>query len=342
MSKFEQLLDLLVNEEHEKANELFHEIVVEKSREIYENIIAEEASQEMDEDADENEDDNQEDESVEEAFGMEDEGEADGEMGGDATDDFVSDTESPDDEFGGEEGGEEGGDESPATKADVQDLEDALEELKAEFERLMNAEEAEEEENPGVHGDASLTGGDEGEESDDAEDSEKDGEEDEFESLYNESRQLTREYREKVGNDWDKNAQKTDGQIAGANSGEKMPTASSGKSPVSSGAGKPTSGASAKNIAQGGMGVGNNTGTTPNAKGPAGVLKAGGDFVPAGTKNVSSSSTSKMTNGAALNKQGSGYPGNNKSAGPVGSGTGDKAGQTSVGSQKSVVDHKQP
>ena len=42
-SKFEQLLDLLVNEEHEKANELFHEIVVEKSREIYDTMIAEEA-----------------------------------------------------------------------------------------------------------------------------------------------------------------------------------------------------------------------------------------------------------------------------------------------------------
>ena len=41
-TKFEQLLDLIVNEEMEKANELFHEIVVEKSRDIYENLIAEE------------------------------------------------------------------------------------------------------------------------------------------------------------------------------------------------------------------------------------------------------------------------------------------------------------
>ena len=32
-TKFEQLLDLIVNEEMDKANELFHEIVVEKSRE---------------------------------------------------------------------------------------------------------------------------------------------------------------------------------------------------------------------------------------------------------------------------------------------------------------------
>ena len=47
-TKFEQLLDLIVNEEHDKANELFHEIVVEKSREIYENLIAEEAEDEDD------------------------------------------------------------------------------------------------------------------------------------------------------------------------------------------------------------------------------------------------------------------------------------------------------
>ena len=45
----EQLLDLLVNEEMEKAHELFHEIVVEKSRDIYENLIAEEAKEEDDE-----------------------------------------------------------------------------------------------------------------------------------------------------------------------------------------------------------------------------------------------------------------------------------------------------
>jgi len=54
-TKFEQLLDLIVNEEMDKANELFHEIVVEKSRDIYENLIAEEAEEEMDEAADDEE-----------------------------------------------------------------------------------------------------------------------------------------------------------------------------------------------------------------------------------------------------------------------------------------------
>ena len=53
MSKFEQLLDYLVNEEMDKANALFHEIVVDKSREIYENLISEEEDEEEDEDVEE-------------------------------------------------------------------------------------------------------------------------------------------------------------------------------------------------------------------------------------------------------------------------------------------------
>lgn len=40
--KYEQLIDLIINEQDEKARELFHDIVVEKSREIYESIMDEE------------------------------------------------------------------------------------------------------------------------------------------------------------------------------------------------------------------------------------------------------------------------------------------------------------
>ena len=40
--KYEQLIDLIINEQEDKARELFHEIVVEKSREIYESIMDEE------------------------------------------------------------------------------------------------------------------------------------------------------------------------------------------------------------------------------------------------------------------------------------------------------------
>ena len=40
-NKFESLLELLINEETDKAEQLFHEIVVEKSRDIYENLADE-------------------------------------------------------------------------------------------------------------------------------------------------------------------------------------------------------------------------------------------------------------------------------------------------------------
>ena len=41
-TKFEQLIEYVINDEEAKAKELFHEIVVEKSREIYENLMNEE------------------------------------------------------------------------------------------------------------------------------------------------------------------------------------------------------------------------------------------------------------------------------------------------------------
>lgn len=47
--KFEQLIELVINEDQEKAEQLFHEIVVEKSREIYESIMDEEMMGDMDE-----------------------------------------------------------------------------------------------------------------------------------------------------------------------------------------------------------------------------------------------------------------------------------------------------
>lgn len=40
-SKFEQLIEYVINDEEAKAKQLFHDIVVEKSREIYENLMNE-------------------------------------------------------------------------------------------------------------------------------------------------------------------------------------------------------------------------------------------------------------------------------------------------------------
>jgi hypothetical protein len=334
-NKMQQLLDYIVNEEMDKANELFHEIVVEKSRDIYENLIAEESKEEDDEEVDESSEDEEQDESVEEGFGSDETeiGAEHDEDPADPADALVHDTEvdQDDDSFGGEEGGTE-----PATKDDVQDLEDALAELKAEFEALMGGSSDEAGEEDGEEaGEENPFGGSDDSEEDDSDDEADDSEEDDSED---ESMGL-REYRETVGNDWDKNSQKEQGKNLGAGTGEDYPAPSEGKSPVSSGKGKPTTGANAKNIVQAQTGEGTNVGTSTNAdKGSRGLVgKTQGEFTKGVEKNIAGSASAKMKDGAALGKQGSGYPGNNKSAGPVGSGSGDKAGQTSVGTVKSPL-----
>ena len=318
--KFEQLLEFVVNDEMDKANELFHEIVVEQSRSIYENLIAdEEEMEEASEDDGESVDETEEDdgESVEENMDLEDSYsmEADDEetMGGDATDDLGGDVGMGD--MGDEEGPE--GSEDQA----IFDIKNAIEELEAAFAELEQAK--------GMGGDD--MGG-----MDDMDDIGGDdmGADDEDESMMmamRENRRMTREYVEKVGNDWEKNSQKTDGDYAGAGTGETQSKPVSGKSPISSGKGKPTTGATAGNIARGDSGEGNNTGTSPTGKTGGFVknaqdMKTGNGNVPGGKMGVKN-----------LSKVGSGYPGNNKTPGPVGSGTGDKAGQTSVGQAKSPI-----
>ena len=55
MNKFEQLIEYVINDEQDKAKELFHEIVVEKSRNIYEELMAEEEIEEAKEEDQEEE-----------------------------------------------------------------------------------------------------------------------------------------------------------------------------------------------------------------------------------------------------------------------------------------------
>jgi len=122
-SKFEQMLEHLINEDEQKAKELFHDIVVAKSREIYETLISED---------------------FEEMPAEEPEMEASDEFSGDdATDDMMGDIEG-----GDEEGGDMGGDDITLSGGDVDelqdrvvDLEDALDALRDEFESLMGGEE---------------------------------------------------------------------------------------------------------------------------------------------------------------------------------------------------------
>jgi hypothetical protein len=139
MNKFEQLIEYVINDEEAKAKELFHDIVVEKSREIYENLMAEEAQEDLDEAEDiEEAEDLDEAEDIEEAEEMEE-----GAMGGDAADNLIDNVEADEvsmegeEDFGDDEGGDEMGGDEPASKEDILNLEDKLDQLMAEFEDLM-------------------------------------------------------------------------------------------------------------------------------------------------------------------------------------------------------------
>jgi hypothetical protein len=148
-SKFEQLIEYVINDEEAKAKELFHDIVVEKSREIYENLMDE--SEELDEESTHDEDDKAEKagEKVTKDIEYDDkkdrmdeeEEELDEMMGGDASDDLIDDVEAEEqgmqeeEEMDVEMDSEESSDDNIEDR--VVDLEDKLDELMAEFEALM-------------------------------------------------------------------------------------------------------------------------------------------------------------------------------------------------------------
>lgn len=141
-AKFEKLIDLIINEDHERAEQLFHDIVVEKSRTIYESLMDEdmtsglvdEVSAEEDGMDGMMEDDEEEFETDEVIDGDYD---VDSEMGDD--DGIDAEIEMDADELDAEE--EEAGIEDR-----VVDLEDKLDELMAEFESMMAGDDADEEE----------------------------------------------------------------------------------------------------------------------------------------------------------------------------------------------------
>lgn len=280
-TKFEQLLDYLVNEEMDKANELFHEIVVEKSRSIYENLIAEEDKEEemeeaADDEADESVDESADDEMDESADDEEmDESEEDLEdsYAFQETEDGFGGGEEGDatDELGAEIGAGDHDDEEGHEKSEdaaILDIKNAIAELEAAFAELEQAQ-----------------GGEEADMGMDSEFGDEEGEDEMMGSQAFESRRITREYTEKVGNDFEKNSQKTQGQALGANTGESFPAPTEGKSPISSGSGKPTSGANAKNLAQGDTEGTSNTGTSP-AKGSKGINPESGEKFAKGIHNV--------------------------------------------------------
>jgi hypothetical protein len=237
-TKIAEMLDHLVNDDTAKAEELFHEYVVEKSREIYENLIEsevedeevdeatdedDEAVEEASEDSDDDEvteSEGEDDEEVEEGFD-EVEMEAD-----DETDDLEGDLEMGDEEEEeGDEEAEEGDEDEEATKGDIMDLKTAIEDLEAAFKEYADGEEGE-----GDMDDMDMKMGDD------------------FSPEMDEVGDLAtvREYVEKV-----------DGH--GAEKKGKAETADNTSSPV---AGSNDMGGTTSNIAKGGEGGGSETGLT--------------------------------------------------------------------------------
>ena len=252
MNKYEQLIEHIINDETDKARELFHTIVVEKSRDIYENLIDE---QDLDE------------------------------VGGNQVEDLVDEITIDEQGMTEEEEGEEGADEAPAMDAEempseegheeaeiedrVVDLEDALDELKAEFDALMAGEEHEEEAMPGMHGD---NGADEMEgmmyQEEQSEFFEaKDEDEEDKEDEDAEEKEVVKEYVEKVAAP----SNKSEG-------GEVGKGGSANVNKASTVAGKNDMGGSSANIAKGGAEA-NPDGTSPKATAkPKGELKGAGSY----------------------------------------------------------------
>ena len=141
--KLEKVLEFIINEENEKASDLLHDVFVEKARGIYEEIATddEEIEEATEEDVEEAKADDDDKEQVDEADIQDqfaDEVETDSEMIDQeevAEEDPLADEMPMGDEMMGDEEGED-----PVDDA-FMNVEDALDELKAEFAKLMGDEE---------------------------------------------------------------------------------------------------------------------------------------------------------------------------------------------------------
>jgi len=171
-NKFEQLIELFIAEDEAAAKDLFHEIVVEKSRDIYESLTDEdqvEETAEVEEDA------------VEEAEEIEESDFDEAELGGDAADDMIDDIEADEEGLSMEDD-----DAEEEIEDRVVDLEDALDELKAEFEALMGGDDAADDDAMDMEPEMDMDMGDE------------EGEEEEGEEEEEADESFVREYTEKA------------------------------------------------------------------------------------------------------------------------------------------------
>ena len=128
---FEAMLEALINEDQQAARDIFHNIVVAKSRQIYETLLAEDFDLYEKED----EEDDADEPDLDDTDSEEDEDPELGDM--DLGDEEDEDPEMGDMDIEDEDEGD--------LEDRVLDLEDALEDLKAEFEELMADSEGEDE-----------------------------------------------------------------------------------------------------------------------------------------------------------------------------------------------------
>jgi len=278
MNKYEQLIEHIINDDESKARALFHQIVIERSREIYESLMDEEQPA-----VSNNAVGNLENEIEMDETGMheadDDMGMPGDDMGGEPGDDMG-------DMPGGDMGGMGGDSSAPATKDDIMDLESAIDELKAEFDRLMSDEggsaddemdmdsEEGDEEGGDEEGGANPFASADDEEGDD--EPADDEEEPVAESrAKRNARTMTeaeriREYVEKVGTDWDKGAYKgPKGENVGTGNKSENQGEKNTKSPV---AGKNDMGGTSANMMRQGSEADAN-GTSPKGK-AGGFLKS--------------------------------------------------------------------
>lgn len=221
--QYEKLIQLIINEEHDKANKLFHKIVVEHSKKIYESMIDEE--DEVGDLIDDVEADQEGMDSIEPT---------ETEMEDGSEDELDVEEEDSDEEEIELDDGDEA--EEPASEEDVEeiedrviDLEDKIDELMAQFEEMMASDDDgdQESEDETIEGDETEETTDEVEDEDfdvetedESADEEIEGEESE-EDLDKQAEQLAEAYLRQVA------AQHLDGSDSSAR-----------KSPVASNSGK--------------------------------------------------------------------------------------------------------
>ena len=218
-NKFEEMLEHLVNEDREKAEELFHDIVVEKSRKIYEDLLSEEVK-------DEEVDEASKDEEVKEDFDLDEfEVEAD-----DEADDAEADMDA-DAEMDADMGDEEpAADDAEGMEDKIADLEDELADLKAEFDAMMGGdEEGEGDDDMEMGGDAEDDMADDMEDSMDMEaapeemafeksdDEVEESDDEEVDETSKSAAEQMREYVEKVTPKMGDNGDNTKSPVAGKN-----------------------------------------------------------------------------------------------------------------------------